>query len=128
MAGVGRIKWRSLQAQLVGSGPVRIPAGGTVEVRVKARKRPGLGKIGLELSEAPEGITLQNVRFVPDGLAFQLKAEGEAAAGLADNLIVEAFGQVTVKKQRGDSDEAVEQKQRVSLGPLLAIPFVVVQP
>ena len=129
MVAVGRIRWRSLPAQLAGSGPVRIPAGGTARVRVKAPRRPRLGKIDLALSAPPQGITLQNVRAVPDGLAFQLKAEGEAAkAGFADNLIVEAFGEVTVKKQGENGGEAVDQKQRVSLGILPAIPFVVVQP
>ena len=122
-------RWRPLPVELVGLGPVRVPAGGTAPVRLNTPRLARLGKIELELWEPPEGITLQDVRAVPGGLAFQLKVEGEAVqAGFAGNLIVEVFRETEVKKEGEDGAKPATQTRRVSLGVLPAIPFVVVQP
>jgi len=122
-------RWRPLPVELAGLGPVRIPAGGTAPVRLNTPRLARLGEIKLELWEPPEGITLQDVRVVPGGLAFQLKVEGEAAkSGFAGNLIVEVFRETEVKKEGEDGAKPATQTRRVSLGVLPAIPFVVVQP
>ncbi len=122
-------RWRPLPVELAGLGPVRVPAGGTAPVRLNTPRLARLGKIELELWEPPEGITLQDVRAVPGGLAFQLKVEGEAVqAGFAGNLIVEVFRETEVKKEGEDGAKPATQTRRVSLGVLPAIPFVVVQP
>ncbi len=128
LVAVRKVRWVPLPVVLAGRGPVRIPTGGTAQVLFKIPRRPRLHEIELELSEPPEGMTLQDVEVVPGGLAFQLKVEGEAAkVGFADNVIVEAFREVAVKKKGENGDTAPTQKRRVSLGVLPAIPFVVVQ-
>lgn len=110
--------------ELANRALVRVPAGSTAEVRIKTPRRPMLQDIELELREPPEGITLQDVTVVPEGLAFLLKADGDTAqVGLADNLIVEAFAETTGRKR---GDKARKQKRRVSLGVLPAISFEIV--
>ncbi len=66
------------------------------------------------------------MKAAPDGVSFQLKIEEDTVkAGFADNAIVEAFTKITVRKK--DEEDAKEPKrtQRVSLGVLPAVPFVV---
>jgi len=111
--------------ELASDGPVRIPAGGTTQVRIRVPKNPRLREVDLELSEPPEGVTLEDVAVVPIGLAFHLKADGDVVqAGLADNLIVEAFTETEIRKQ---PSKGPKQKRRISLGVLPAIPFEIVQ-
>ncbi|MBU0640045.1 MAG: PPC domain-containing protein [Planctomycetes bacterium] len=111
--------------ELDGDDPVRIPAGGTAQVRIKAARSSGLQKIELELKDPPAGISLQNVTAIPGGLTFQLLADGALVpVGFADNLIVEAFTEVA----REDKDQKkAKQVRRVSLGVLPAIPFEIVR-
>ena len=125
LVAVRRTQYPAPPIELAGGGPVRIPAGGTAQVQIKTPRRPGLQSIQLALSDPPKGVTLQDVTAVPGGLTFALKADGDAArAGPADNLIVEAF---TEMAGRGQSGKAANQKQRISLGVLPAIPFEIVQ-
>jgi len=116
---------RGAPLEMAGGGSIRIPVGGTAQVRIKTPRFSRLAEIELELSEPPEGVTLQEVKIVPDGLAFLLKADGDAAkVGFADNLIVEAF---TESAGGGRNDNAANRKRRVSLGVLPAIPFEIVR-
>jgi len=111
--------------ELADGVPVRIPSGGTAQMRVTAPVAAALQGLQLQLSEPPEGVTLQDTRVVPGGLALVLKADAEAVQiGYADNLIVEASVEVEVKRRDGT---ATGQKRRVPLGVLPAIPFEVVQ-
>ena len=130
MVAVKKVRWHPLPVEWVGRDPVRIPAGGTAVVRVKTSRRPRLRTIELELREPPEGLTLEDARMASDGLVFQLKLEAEAPkAGLAGNLIVEAFTDVPVRKKgKKGGDPASPKTRRVSLGLLPAIPFVIAQP
>lgn len=108
----------------VGRGAVRVPEGGTVQVRLKVPRFIKTQGIELQLNEPPNGVTLQDVTLVPVGVAFALKTDGEVAkAGFADNLIVEAFGERVVRRKGKDGEK---QKRRVSLGVLPAIPFEIV--
>lgn len=121
---VMKIRARVPTVALASRGPIRIPEGGTAQVRIRTPKRPAQQKIQLKLSEPPEGLTLQNVRVVPDGVAFLVKADGDKVkAGFANNLIVEAFGEVTWKNRQTKKPT----KRRVSFGVLPAIPFEIVQ-
>jgi hypothetical protein len=125
LVSVTKPRFRARIFQQASSDPVRIPAGGTARVRVRAPKHPRLKEVQLELSEPPEGITLHNVTVVPVGLAFQVKADGDAVqVGFADNLIVEAFLETEAGNQPG---KAPQQRRRVSLGVLPAIPFEILQ-
>jgi hypothetical protein len=126
MVAVKGAKRRVPYAELAEPGPVRIPAGGTVQVTIKTPKNPKAQEVQLALSDPPKGMTLQEVAVVPEGLAFTLKADGDALkAGFADNLIVEGFTEPAGPPQNA---KAPKQKPRVSLGFLPAIPFEIVQP
>jgi hypothetical protein len=126
MVWVRKAPFRPPSAELAESGPVRIPEGGTAEVRIRTPKAPAQRKVQFELREPPAGVTLQEVKVEPTGLALQLKADGEKAkAGLADNLIVEAFTENAPPVRPGAP--AVRQVQRQSLGVLPAIAFEVVR-
>jgi len=120
---VQKAKWRVPPIELASESPVRIPAGGSAEVRIKARRGSALKEMVLELKEPPKGVTLSDVTVVPEGLAFQLKADQETAAGLADNLIVEVFRETTPKAQEG---KPAPKKRRYSMGVLPAIPIEIV--
>ena len=121
-------KWRAPAVELAGPVPVQIPMDGVAEVQVKDARSRAFRNIELELSEPPEGVSIQNVRNVPGGLTFELKVEGDAAkAGLADNLIIEAFGESTWQKKGKQGAKATTKPRRVSFGVLPAIPFEVVQ-
>jgi hypothetical protein len=120
-----KAKWREPPVKLAGRSPVRIPLGGSVDIRFKTRKRPVLNEMQLELSDPPEGLTLHNVTVVPEGLAFQLKADKDTMqSGFVDNLIVEAFREFTPKQKDG---KPANQKRRYSMGVLPAIPIEIVQ-
>ncbi len=111
--------------EVAGRSPVRIPAGGSAQVLIKSRRRTVLKEIQLQLNEPPEGLTLHDVTVVPEGLAFQLKADKDTMqSGFADNLIVEAFREFTPKQQEG---KPAPQKRRVSMGVFPAIPIEIVQ-
>ena len=110
----------------IASGPVRIPAGGAALVRFRSSRPIEPGRIRLELSEPPPGVTLEDVAFPPAGPALVLRAAADAPpTGAADNLIVEAFVEMQGGRQGGG---AGGQVRRVSLGVLPAIPFEVVRP
>lgn len=112
--------------KLADPGPVRIPAGGTAQVRLQGPSRALLGQIRFELLDPPKGVTLESVTPMAGGLALLLKAaDGAARPGFADNLIVEAFREAN--SAAGNDGKGQKAKGRVSLGVLPAIPFEVVQ-
>lgn len=115
---------RGPSVQLAADLPVRIPAGGTAEVRVRATQARIPVAIRFELSEPPKGVTLQEVTAVPDGFALVLKADSAAQVGYADSLIVEAFAEMENSRP---GNKAPQQRRRVSLGVLPAIPFEIVR-
>jgi hypothetical protein len=125
MVAVQKSKWRVPPITLAGQSPIRIPAGGSTQVRIKTRQGAALKQMQLELDEPPEGLTLHGVSVIPEGLAFRLKADEDAfQSGFADNLIVEAFREFTPKQQEG---KPAPQKRRYSTGVLPAIPIEIVQ-
>jgi hypothetical protein len=125
LVAVQKSKWPVPPIELAVRSPVRIPAGGSAEVRIKTRRGQVLQEMQLELSEPPEGLTLHDVTVVPEGLAFKLKADKDAIqSGFADNLIVEAFRESTPKQQEG---KPAPQKRRYSVGVFPAIPIEIVQ-
>jgi len=105
--------------------PVRIPSGGTAEVRIAAPRLPPLLTVQLELSDPPDGIAIRSVTRVPGGLSLVLQADGQKTkAGYADNLIVKASTEIEVGGRNGQA----ARRQRVSLGTLPAIPLEIVGP
>jgi hypothetical protein len=109
-----------------GKTPVQIPAGGTVHVQLDAS--PGtetlLDRFRFELDEPPEGIVVQKITPVRDGIEIVLQADAaKLKPGLKGNLIVDAFAR--------DADLPKNAKlrpnrPRVVAGMLPAIPFEVV--
>jgi hypothetical protein len=120
--------WPASRVALASGAPARVPAAGTVEVRLKTPRYPR-GQIKLALREPPKGVALGDVKPLSDGLTFLLKVEGDAAkVGFADNLIVEASVDYEVTIKNAQTGDETKQKRRDTLGTLPAIPFVVVQP
>jgi len=129
MVAVRAIRWYPLPLEPSGREPVRVPAGGSAQVRISPLRRLRLPNIHLVPIDAPEGVLIEDARVAAEGLTFQLKVEtGPADAGFADNLIVEAFADFPVEKEGEDSGKQTKQTRRISLGLLPAVPFVVVRP
>ena len=117
-------KWRQPTVTLDGPSPVRVPLGGTARVQIKTRRGKTLKEMRLELKDPPEGLTLQELTVLPEGLAFLLRADQEhLATDFADNLIVEAFREYTPKAKDG---QPAPKKRRYSMGIMPAIPIKVV--
>ncbi|MHC4972191.1 MAG: hypothetical protein ACYTG3_07660 [Planctomycetota bacterium] len=112
---------------------VRIPLGGTTEVRVEVPRLPGLDKIEFKLSDPPTGVSLRKARVKGQRLVLVLAAErGKAQVGLAANLIVEAYAHVPVARKGGkgknkSKGKAKPETRRYFAGVLPAVPFVIVK-
>jgi hypothetical protein len=80
----------------------------------------------LKLTEPPDGLTIQDVTVVPEGLEFKIKADKDTAVktGFKDNLIIEVFREHIPEKQK---DKPNPQKSRYSMGFFPAIPIEIVQ-
>jgi hypothetical protein len=105
-------------------GMLRIPAGGTAQVRVLVPRRPAGRDIELRLSDPPKGVSIGGVTSSPAEIALTLKASPDAPAGPPDNLIVEALMDPPSDAPRGGG---ARQNRRYLVGTLPAIPFEVVR-
>ena len=96
---------------------VRLPRGGAVSVRVILNAPRLADTLRLELDQPPEGVTIQKVETVREGVTIVLHADAaKVKAGLEGNLIVDAF-----------TERPANPGRRVPIGTLPAIPFVVVE-
>ena len=138
-------------AAILSEVPVKIPLGSTAQVRVTMPATRFLEKIRFELSEPPEGITIQNAlsdqkgsgSLTPDrvpkrglsrlgypfaaGVPTDLVLQSDAAKtkpGLRGNLIIEVSGERTPAPGKA---KAKANRQRIALGVLPAIPFEIVK-
>jgi hypothetical protein len=102
--------------------PVKIPLGGTVEVQV----RTGWSRNGepqVDLSDPPEGITVERVSWIERGIAVVLRADAQKAKpGLKGNMMANAFLLSMVTEKDGKTHEV-----RSLIGPLPATPFEIVK-
>jgi hypothetical protein len=123
-AGAGRRFYQSAVA-ILGEMPVKLPAGGTAELRIRAPNTvSSRSEVQLELSDPPEGITIDKVSRTDNGVAIVLRSDArKAKPGLQGNLIAIAIRKETVTNKDGKSRD-----QRTPMGALPAIPFEVVQP
>ena len=119
---VTRFRRNSPSFERVDGSLLRITAGGRAEVAYKMSPPMPNALIRLELSDPPEGVSIQETKTTPGGVTLVLKAD-DKHIGYQDNLIVEASVDMDVKSQDGAS----MKKQRVSLGTLPAIPFEIVK-
>jgi len=125
LATVVTFKWDPPPPEVLGRTPVRVAAGGSAKVKIKARRFGHQKNIELQPNDPPKGVTVQDAGTVPGGLEFTVKADAEAVQpGFADNLIVEAF---TERPAGRKGTKAAEKTRRVSLGVLPAIPFEIVR-
>ncbi len=123
-------------AAILSELPVKIPLGRTAQVRVTMPVTRFLEKVRFELSEPPEGITVQNASSDQKGtgsptrnsalggpmdLVLQCDA-AKAKPGLKGNLIVQVSGE-----RAPGAGKAKANQQRVPLGVLPAIPFEIVK-
>jgi len=115
-------RWMSKgQVRVLSNTPVRIPSGGAARVRVSARAIALAGKVELELSEPPEGITVERVVPSRDGADIVLQADAaKAKPGLKGNLIVHVFAVNPPVPAQG---KAPVSRPRVPVNTLPAIPF-----
>ena len=104
--------------------PVKLSRGGTAAVRV-ILNAPRLAEyLRLELNQPPEGITIQDVETVRQGVAIVLRADAaKVKAGLKGNLIVDAF----MEREANPDAKRPAARRRVPLGTLPAIPFEIVE-
>ncbi len=122
---IQKARWGIPPVELASNIPIRIPADGSAQVRIKTARRANFKGIQLQLNEPPEGLTIHDVTVVPNGLSFQLKAEKDAMQnGFADNVIVEAFREYAAK---GKDGKPTGRKRRNSMGVFPAIPIEIVQ-
>jgi hypothetical protein len=111
--------------ELSQNGPIDIPEGGASQVYLKSSSRQILRGLHLQLQNPPSGVSLQDVRIVPDGLAFSLKTDNTVPKGLADNLIIEAFKEFTPKDKEG---KLADKAQLRSVGLIPAVPIRILTP
>jgi len=105
--------------------PVKIPAGGTAQVRVGMPASKSFDKIQFELSEPPEGIAVREAFSDPRGTDIVLQCDAaKIKPGLRGNLIINVFGERTPATGAG---KAKANRQRIPLGTLPAISFEVVK-
>jgi len=101
-------------AEVIGAVPIKVPAGGSAQARVRVPWRWALPNVDLELQDPPKGIAVGSAIALAGDLAFAIKADATAVKpGDADNLIIEAFARP-------------REGRRYSLGFLPAIPIEVV--
>jgi hypothetical protein len=103
--------------------PVKIPSGGSAEVRIDVPRGRLPQQVQLALNEPPEGIFIQQVIPARDGLAILLRTDAsKVKPGLQGNLIVDAFSGGSAGRSGPQTNT-----RRVPLGTLPAIPFEVVR-
>jgi hypothetical protein len=103
--------------------PVKIPAGGTVRVRIAVPQGVVGPRAQLELTDPPEGIALQNVNLAGLATEVVLGSDPELVKlGERGNLIITAYaGQVPAAAARGKAPP-----RRPPLATFPAISFVIV--
>ena len=102
--------------------PVRIPAGGTVEVQVRMYWNHN-GQPQVDLSDPPEGVTVDRVSWMEKGIALVLRTDAQKAKpGLKGNMMANVFVQSTVTEKDGKTHEV-----RNLVGPMPAMPFEIVK-
>jgi hypothetical protein len=115
------------QMKLISATPLRIPAGGTARVQVGLTAPRVAERAQFELSNPPEGISIQSVSPVRDGVEIILQTDtAKAKPGLKGNLIINGFAPRPAEP--GATKPKGNQNQRMPLGTLPAIPFEIISP
>ncbi|TAN38395.1 MAG: hypothetical protein EPN23_02340 [Verrucomicrobia bacterium] len=113
-------------AKVLSALPIKIPSGGTARIQVNVPSSISYGKLEMELSDPPDGITLQKVVSVSGGSDLIVVSDAtKNKPGQKGNLIVAVF-----LKRSGSSakNKSPNNKQRFQATTLPAIPFEIVAP
>ena len=113
--------------KVIAPSPLKIPVGQTASVEVSAPLTKALGRIHLDLSDAPEGITIKKVSPSREGAQIVFACDPKAKPGIKGNLIV------TISSDKNAPPAKAKGKpQGLSRTPVIAtlpaIPFEVVSP
>lgn len=112
------------QLRLTGGSPVKISTNGTTRVQLSLPTRGFLPPFRYELSDPPEGLTLQSINPGRDGLELVLQAGAATLKPNTEgNLIVNAF---FAGNAQGTNARPQAARQANPIGTLPAIPFVIV--
>ena len=117
-----------LALKILDPDPVKIPDGGTAEVRLRTPTAAFYTNFQLELSESPDGITIANV--APEGVGTKIVLRSDAAKikpGAKGNLIVNVMAK-RPQAAAGATNARPNQPRAPVLGALPAIPFEIVAP
>ena len=112
--------------RLLGKSPVKIPLGGTARVRL-ATPVTYLDRVQLELSDPPDGLTIQEVSGSREGAEILLASDAaKAKPGLKGNLIVNVYAVKAATTAGKIKPKAQGNARRTVLTTLPAIPFEMV--
>jgi hypothetical protein len=107
--------------------PVRIPPGATARIEVGLPGPRIAERAQFELSNPPEGITIQNVSPSRDGVEIVLQTDDtKVKPGLKGNLIINGY--VSRLAETNSAKPKANNNQRMQLGALPAIPFEIIPP
>lgn len=99
--------------------PIHLPLGGTARVHVDAPALALSDRIHLELSDPPDGITIQSIARAGPGTDIIVACEAaKLKRGAQGNLIVNAFAERLPANAKNRNN-----KSRALIGTLPAIPF-----
>ncbi len=108
--------------EILSEQPLKIPAGGSSELRVRAGWLAG--EFEFELADAPAGIALGKVSRRDKEVVAVLSGDAEKARpGVKGNLIVNVFHTATFT----GTDGKKRTERAYLIGPLPAIPFEIVK-
>jgi hypothetical protein len=113
--------------KILSATPVRIPPGGTARIQVGLPAPRLAERAQFELSNPPEGIVIQSVSPVRDGVEIVLQTDAaRVKPGLKGNLIINGYAPRPVEP--GAAKPKANNNQRMPLGALPAIPFEIIPP
>ena len=105
---------------------IKVPAGGTAQIRVGIPAAQMAQQVTLALSNPPEGISIVDVSKGDGALEVRLRADSKVKPGLRGNLIVEAS--MTRPRNAANPNPGPNANRPFPIGTLPAIPFEIVQP
>ena len=123
VAVTGRASAKAGSLKILGDMPVKLPAGGTVKVRVASAYNSIGKRAHLELSDAPDGIIIKEVSPSDEGMEILLESDAaKVTPGQKGNLIVGAF-----QSKPSTAGKKGAAKENVPFATLPAIPFEITQ-
>ena len=111
--------------KVIGATPVKIPSGGTAHVKITAPPGVFTERFKLQLDNSPEGLSLQKVLPLANGLEMVVACDAEKIKpGESGNLILK----VVPNFQANAKNNKVNQRRTVSVATLPSIPYKIVAP